>query len=201
MMNKIRKIGMEILGAYVRNNYVQYVGPKFLGHYGNLYENYKEIKYTAGVAKEILDIAGGIIILDKNKGAKRIMENLYFNGRGNYIFIDEETGYSYYFNLKDSSIIRKYLCTRGRKYFSCKEDIFEVLGNYKSLKTFNKHLRDKDITINGTKYKFHSYNEFYKTMDKEVWTGYDKKFKIKVNEKTLEWIFWSCYGWNFIEVR
>lgn len=177
MMNKTRKIGMDIIGAYVRNNYVQYVGPVFLGNYGSLYEvSFQELKYAAGAAKEIWDIAGGIVIVDKNKGAKRVMENLYENGRGNFVFIDEESGYSYYFNLSDSKIIRKYMCTRGRKYFSCKEEIFEILGSYKSLKMFNKYLRDKEIKIDGREFIFHKYNNFIKELEKDEYSGYGQSF-------------------------
>lgn len=202
MMNKGRKIGMEILGDYAKRNFVQYVGPVFLGNYGSLYgASYQEIKYAVGAAKEIWDIAGGLVVIDKNKGARRIMENLYENGRGNFVFIDEESGYSYYFNLSDSKIIRKYMCTRGRKYLSCKEEIFEILGNYKSLKMFNKHLRDKEIKIDGREFIFHKYNNFIKELEKDAYSDYDKRFEIEVNGKTLEWIFWYSNGFDFIEVR
>lgn len=202
MMNKGRKIGMEILGNYAKNSFVQYVGPYWIGNYGNLYEtDFNELKYVAGAAKEIWDIAGGIVIVDKNKGAKRVMENLYENGRKNYVFIDEETGYSYYFNLEDSKIIRRWLCTRGRKYVCCKEELFEIIGNYKSLKMFNRHLRDREIKIDGREFIFRKYNDFIKLLEKDAWSGYDQRFEIEVDNKTLEWIFWYSNGFDFIEVR
>ena len=197
-----REIAMDIIVAYAKRNFAQYIGPYFIGNYGSLYEvSFQELKYAAGASREVWSIAGGIVLVDKNKGAKRVMENLYENGKGNYVFIDEDSGYSYYFNMADSKIIQKYLCTRGKKYFSCKEDIFEILGNYKSLKMFNRHLRDRIIKIDGREFIFHKYNDFIKELEKNAYYDYDQRFEIEVNGKTLEWIFWYSNGFDFIEVR
>lgn len=201
-----RARGIELYNACVSwNKRAYYIGPKFIGDYGRITidEPMNIKRYLYGVASFTRFIDNGFVIVDEVSGAKRLTDNVYENGNGNIVFIDEldSNMYSYYFNIKDSKIIRKWFATGGKKYIGCKEDLFEVIGEYYLKKLFDSKLRDNDITIDNKPHKFRSYNEFYKELRKHIFSGYSASFDIICDEKYYNVTFHSVSGWNYPEVE
>lgn len=190
-------IGVETM---VDNFLTYYVGPEFIGNYGELDDlNYHEMRYISGHTKNIF-VAEAVVVVDKK--ARMIAENVYENGRGNVFFcnIYNRELWTRYFNKEDSKIIRNYYKRAGRKeYIEIKEDLINIVNEEKIKRFFNKYVCRKEIQIDDKKYTFNKYKEFRKMFS--ITPGFGKSWAVKAGyqEAIISIHTISYYQWIEID--
>lgn len=190
-------IGVETM---VDNFLTYYVGPEFIGNYGELDDlNYHKMRYISGHTKNIF-VAEAVVVVDKK--ARMIAENVYENGRGNVFFcnIYNRELWTRYFNKSDSKIILNYYKRVGKKpYMELKEDLINVVNEEKIKKFYNKNVHGREILIDNKKYTFNRYKDFRKIFNTTPGFGRSWAIKAGYQEAIISIHTISYYQWIEID--
>lgn len=179
MKFSIRRKRIRGVENLVRRELTYYVGPEFIGNYGELDDlNYHEMRYITGHTKKDIFIAEAAIIVDKK--ARMIADNVYENGRGNVFFcnIYNKELWTRYFNKSDSKIILNYYKKPGKKpYMELKEDLINVVNEERIKMFYNKNVHNKEVLIDNKKHVFNRYKDFRKVFN--IVPGFGRSWIIK----------------------
>ena len=121
MIERLRNI-------YMMDNHVYYIGPKFIGNYGYIYDelSYKDAKHIINNCEVIEDCDDVFILLHKQ--TRVVAKHVYVNSNGNVFFLDGSLNESYYFNKNDSRKIIRFYNQKGKKKEAELEDLLKLIN-------------------------------------------------------------------------